>query len=100
MSEYSTFSEFYPHYLSEHRHPVNRRLHFLGSTCALVLLIYALYAGAWWAFAAAALVGYGCAWVGHFFFERNKPATFRHPLYSFLADWVMYKDILTRRVPW
>ncbi|HWI24940.1 MAG TPA: DUF962 domain-containing protein, partial [Lysobacter sp.] len=54
---------------------------------------------AWWLLAALAC-GYGFAWIGHFFFEHNRPATFRHPLYSFVGDWVMFKDILTGRIRW
>ena len=45
------------------------------------------------------LVGYGFAWVGHFFFEKNKPATFKYPFYSFVSDWIMYKDILAGKIP-
>ncbi len=52
------------------------------------------------AVAAALACGYGFAWVGHFFFEKNRPATFQHPLYSFMGDWVMFADILRGRVPW
>jgi len=96
---YASFREFYPFYLSEHRHPACRRLHFAGS-----LLVLAFVAGAvatrnaWW-LAGAPLAGYGCAWVGHFFFEHNRPATFTHPLYSLIGDWVLFKDILTGKVP-
>ena len=52
---------------------------------------------AWWLLAAL-LCGYAFAWVGHFFFEKNRPATFRHPFYSFAGDWVMFKDILSGRI--
>ena len=97
-SSFSSFREFYPYYLSEHAHPVSRRLHFIGSWGVLALVAVA----AWrrepgWLLAALAC-GYGFAWVGHFFFEKNRPATFRHPLYSFIGDWVMFKDILTGRI--
>jgi len=95
---FTRFSEFYPFYLSEHSDRVNRRLHFAGSTLVIALVLLALVTGQWLWLLAVPLAGYGFAWVGHFFFEKNKPATFSHPLYSFMGDWVMYKDILTGKV--
>lgn len=53
---------------------------------------------AWWLIILALGVGYACAWFGHFYLEKNKPATFTYPFYSFLADWVMYKDILSGKL--
>ncbi|RPD84411.1 DUF962 domain-containing protein [Luteimonas sp. 100069] len=98
MQRFASFREFYPFYLGEHAHAVSRRLHFIGSCGVLVLLGVALWQrNAWWLLAAL-VCGYGFAWVGHFFFEKNRPATFRHPLYSFMGDWVMFKDILTGRI--
>ena len=95
---FPSFSEFYPYYLSEHANRVSRRLHFAGSCGVLVLVGVAIAKGdARWLVVALAC-GYGCAWIGHFFFERNRPATFRHPLYSFLGDWVMFRDILLGKV--
>ena len=95
---FASFSEFYPYYLSEHSNRVSRRLHFAGSCGVLVLIGVAIAkADARWLLAALAC-GYGCAWIGHFFFERNRPATFRHPLYSLAGDWVMFRDILLGRV--
>jgi hypothetical protein len=77
---------------------VSRRLHLAGSCGVLVLVGVAIAkADARWLLAALAC-GYGCAWIGHFFFERNRPATFRHPLYSFAGDWVMFRDILLGKV--
>jgi len=95
---FTRFSEFYPFYLSEHQDRVNRRLHFVGSTLVLALVLFALLTQHWMLLWAVPFAGYGFAWVGHFFFEKNKPATFSHPLYSFMGDWVMYKDILTGKV--
>ncbi len=95
---FTRFSEFYPFYLSEHQDRVNRRLHFVGSTLVLALVLFALLTQHWMLLCAVPFAGYGFAWVGHFFFEKNKPATFSHPLYSFMGDWVMYKDILTGKV--
>ncbi|MGH8055212.1 MAG: Mpo1-like protein [Stenotrophomonas sp.] len=98
MSRFSSFRQFYPYYLQEHRNVVSRRLHFIGSWGVLACLAMALWHrnGAW--LLAALLCGYGFAWVGHFFFEKNRPATFRHPFYSFAGDWVMFVDILRGRV--
>ena len=98
MPRFASFREFYPFYLSEHRHPVSRRLHFFGSCGVLGLLVAAAITGNGWLLLAALLCGYGFAWIGHFFFEKNRPATFKHPFYSFLGDWVMFKDILTGKV--
>ena len=87
---YSTLDEFWPFYVSQHLNPVNRDLHFAGTTLGLLALAAALAAGrpAW--LAAALVAGYGPAWIGHFFFEKNRPATFEHPLLSFRADLRMY----------
>ena len=98
MKRFNSFREFYPFYLGEHANRTSRRLHFVGS-CGVIVLV--LVARAWgearWLLAALAC-GYGFAWVGHFFFEKNRPATFKHPLYSFAGDWVMFADILRGRV--
>jgi hypothetical protein len=99
VATFSNFREFYRFYLAEHANRTSRRLHFIGSCGVLVLLGIALtQRSGWWALAAL-VCGYGFAWVGHFFFERNRPATFRHPLYSFIGDWVMFGDILRGRIP-
>lgn len=98
MSRFSSFREFYPFYLGEHANRVCRRLHFIGSCGVLALLAVAIVTGnAWWV-PGVLLCGYGFAWVGHFFFEKNRPATFKYPVYSFAGDWVMFKDILTGRI--
>jgi hypothetical protein len=94
-----SFAEFYPHYLSEHKNLICRRLHFLGSVIALGLGLRALQTGKLYWVIAALISGYAFAWMGHFFFEHNKPATFKHPFFSFLGDWVMFKDILLGRIP-
>ena len=98
MSQFSSFREFYPYYLSEHSDVNCRRLHFVGSWLVLgcVALAIAL-ANPWWLLGMP-LIGYGFAWIGHFFFEHNKPATFKNPFYSLAGDWVMFKDILIGRV--
>lgn len=95
---YTTFRDFYPFYLGEHRNPTCRRLHFIGSSLVLFTLVTVLATGRWWGLWLMPLFGYGCAWVGHYFFEKNRPATFIHPLYSLMGDWVMYRDILIGRI--
>ena len=98
MAKISSFSEFYPYYLSEHRSPVCRALHYVGSSLVLVVLAWALLTQNWQMLWLLPVIGYGFAWVGHFFFEHNKPATFKYPLYSLAADWVMLKDFITGRL--
>ena len=98
MQRYTRFADFYRFYLSEHSNRVCRRLHFGGTLLVLVILVIAVAkADARWLLLAP-LAGYGFAWVGHFFFEKNRPATFTHPLYSFAGDWVMFWDVLRGRV--
>jgi hypothetical protein len=97
--EYARFSDFYPFYLGEHRNPICRRLHFVGSSLVLCSFVWVLITGYWLGLILLPLFGYGFAWVGHFFFEKNRPATFTHPLYSFMGDWVMYRDILVGKLP-
>lgn len=100
MERYTTFREFYPFYLSQHQDRICRRLHVLGSLLVLSVLAYALVTQRWAALWALPLVGYGFAWVGHFRFERNRPATFTYPFYSLMGDWVMLWHTLTRKLPW
>ena len=94
----ASFREFYPFYLSEHSHRVCRRLHFVGTLLVIVVVLVAIARrDARWLWLAP-VAGYGFAWAGHFFFEKNRPATFRHPLWSLAGDFVMFRDILRRRV--
>lgn len=94
-----TFREFYPFYLSEHANRTCRRLHFVGTSLVVGVVVAAITTGnAWW-LVLAPIAGYGFAWVGHFAFEKNKPASFKQPIYSFIGDWVMYRDILLGRIP-
>jgi hypothetical protein len=96
--EFKTFAQFYPFYLTEHSNRTCRRLHFVGSSLALGFLVtFGVTGNPWWLLVGL-LCGYGFAWVGHFGFEKNKPASFKRPLYSFMGDWVMYKDIWTGRI--
>ena len=97
---YTTLDEFYPFYLSEHSNRTSRRLHFVGSSLVLGWVGVALMTlNPWWLLAAL-VQGYAFAWVGHFFFEHNRPATFRYPLLSFLGDWRMWWEVLSRQRAW
>ena len=95
---YASFGDFYPWYLAEHQNRVCRRLHFLGTSLVIVAVAAIGWSGWWPGLLAVPIAGYGPAWAGHFFFEGNRPATFRHPLYSFAGDFVMYWQILTGRL--
>jgi hypothetical protein len=97
--KYATFAEFFPFYLGEHQNPVCRTLHFIGTSLGLGCFIQAaLSQSASWLLAGL-LVGYACAWLGHFVFEKNKPASFQQPVYSFMADWLMWWQLLTGKLP-
>lgn len=93
----SSYEEFWPYYVSEHRLATTRTLHFVGTSLVLACLAAGVLASAWWLLAAP-FAGYGFAWVGHFFFEHNRPATFSHPWYSLAADFVLFRDMLVGRV--
>lgn len=97
---HASFAEFYPYYLSQHANLLCRRAHFIGSTSALgALAQYVVSMNGWWILAAL-VSGYGGAWIGHFFYEKNRPASFARPLYSFMGDWVMYWQMLTGKLSW
>lgn len=95
QKEYVSFAEFYPVYLGEHSNRACRELHFAGSTLALLCLAMLLLTGSLWWLPAALVCGYGFAWIGHVAFEKNQPTTSKHPLYSFMGNWVMYWQMLT-----
>lgn len=99
IKTFDSFREFYPFYLQEHSNLTCRRLHFVGTSLVIGILIAALVTANWTYLYALPVAGYGFAWTGHFFFEHNRPATFKNPLYSLWADFVMYKDILIGRLP-
>jgi hypothetical protein len=97
--EYKNLDEFYPFYLSQHAYDVNRIFHYCATLSSLIVfayvgvtfkLLYLLY---------APLLGYGFAWVGHFFFEKNKPATFKYPIMSLISDYVMFSRFITGSMP-
>ncbi|UVE18997.1 DUF962 domain-containing protein [Pseudomonas sp. LS44] len=95
---FQSFAEFYPYYLQEHSNPTCRRLHYVGSLLVLTIVAFACVTQQWLSLLWLPVVGYGFAWVGHFVFEKNRPATFKYPLYSLLGDWVMLKDAFTGRI--
>lgn len=93
-----SFEEFWPFYVREHARSATRVLHFLGSTLGLVCLIGTLITGKLWLLPLGLILGYAFAWIGHFFIERNRPATFQYPLWSFCADWKMWSLMLLRQM--
>ena len=109
--DFKSYSEFYTFYLSEHSKPLTKLFHFMGTTGVLVcwgllayqcIMKYAVDKASaqnpnWWLLGLALLIGYGLAWFSHFCIEKNKPATFKYPLWSFIGDFVMYYEILLCR---
>lgn len=97
--KFRSLKEFYPYYLSEHQNFTSRVLHFIGSALAILFLLAALLFHEFLFFLAIPFVGYGFAWIGHLFFEKNKPATFKYPMYSLASDFMLFYDILVGRQP-
>ncbi|TCS16538.1 Mpo1-like protein [Caulobacter sp. BK020] len=95
---YRTFAAFYPFYLTEHVNRTSRRLHVVGTTLVIVAVACGFLAD-WRFFVAAPLVGYGLAWIGHFVFEKNRPATFKYPLYSLAGDFRLWFEVVTGKRP-
>jgi hypothetical protein len=96
--EMRTFDEFWPFYVREHSRPGTRLLHAAGTITSTVLLVFLAATGRYRWLPLALVVGYGCAWGAHFFVEHNRPATFKHPLWSFAADYKMVALMLTGRM--
>ncbi len=97
---FRTFQEFYPFYLGEHANRTSRRLHVAGTTLAVLQLQLVFLTGNPWLVLTGLVTGYALAWVGHFFFEKNTPATFKHPFFSLRGDFAMARDVFTGRIPW
>jgi len=95
---FKNFEEFYPFYLGEHQNIINRRLHFASTTMYLGWLVYCLATSQFYYLLLLPVIGYGPAWIGHFCFEKNKPATFKYPYWSFLGDFKMYYEIWTGKI--
>jgi hypothetical protein len=89
MSKIENYAEFWDFYVQEHSQPLNRTLHFIGTSLAVLLLTFFIWRGVWFYFPVCLIVGYGFSWVGHFFIEKNKPASFQYPFWSFISDYKM-----------
>lgn len=98
-TSFSSFREFYPYYLSEHADRTCRRLHFVGTSLVIGIVATSIVTSTPLWLLLAPVAGYGFAWIGHFVFEKNRPATFKYPFYSLWGDFVMYKDMLTGKIP-
>jgi hypothetical protein len=96
---YTSFAAFYPFYVSEHANPISRRLHVIGTSLLLIAVLASVLV-AWRFILAAPVIGYGFAWVGHFFFEKNRPATFKYPLFSLMGDFRLWFETVTGRRRW
>ena len=94
-NDFKSFKQFYPFYLSEHMNPICRILHCIGTSSVIIIIILFFFNIN--ILFLAPFVGYGFAWIGHLFFEKNKPATFQFPIYSFIGDWIMFKDIILKK---
>jgi hypothetical protein len=96
--EMKTFADFWPYYVREHSRPATRLLHATGTVASTILLAQTFVTGNWLMLPAALVVGYAFAWASHFFVEHNRPATFKHPLWSFAADYKMVALMLAGRM--
>lgn len=95
-----TFDEYYKNYLKLHKNKWNRRLHVLGQITTLIFIASCIYNQVYFLLLISPFVVYPFAWSGHYFFEKNKPAAFKNPLWAKASDWVMLKDIIIGRIPW
>ncbi|KAL9642380.1 hypothetical protein ABK040_007377 [Willaertia magna] len=96
VKQFSSFKEFYPFYISQHSNAVCRLLHVFGTGLGPFVILALGYLKYYKLMIPAGFIfGYGCAWLGHFVFERNRPATFKYPLWSFMGDWKMLYEVLT-----
>ncbi|MBT8317376.1 MAG: DUF962 domain-containing protein [Lutibacter sp.] len=97
-NQLKSFEEFYPFYLKEHSNKICRLLHVIGTTFVLALFLTAvIHLNPYWLIFIP-ITGYGFAWVGHYFFEKNRPATFKYPLWSLKSDFKMYYEIVTGKI--
>lgn len=92
------YAEFWDFYVREHSQSLTQWLHFFGTSLAILLLVWFVWRGSWFYFPLCLVVGYGFAWIAHFFVEKNKPATFKYPLWSFISDYKMMFYMLTGRM--
>jgi len=96
--KYKSFWSFYPYYLTEHGDIKNRVMHFIGTALVIACFIAGIILQKWWLMLVIPFCGYGFAWVGHFFIEKNRPATFTYPLYSLGSDFVMFWHMLSGQI--
>jgi hypothetical protein len=96
--KFNSFAEFWPHYVGEHSKSATRLLHLIGTSIGVACAAFFVASGRWWLFLLGLIPGYGAAWIGHFFFEKNKPATFQYPLWSFIGDYKMIAMMLTGKM--
>ncbi|MBX3291703.1 MAG: DUF962 domain-containing protein [Acidobacteria bacterium] len=94
----SNYSEFWDFYVAEHSKPLTRILHFLGTSLGLILLAWFIRRGTWYYFPLCFVVGYAFAWFAHFVIEKNRPATFKYPFWSFISDYKMMWYMATGRM--
>ena len=95
---FNSFSDFYKFYLSEHSKAGTKLFHFIGTALVILSLLLYIYSYDPLYLYLAPITGYSFAWFSHFFIEKNTPATFKHPIYSIKADFVMFFDILTGKI--
>jgi hypothetical protein len=95
----ATYAEFWPYYLREHARPATRAWHYFGTSLSLLCLVAAVVTAKPWLVAIMVVAGYGPAWIGHFAVEKNRPATFRHPLWSLISDFRLYAVWLGGKLP-
>lgn len=93
-SKIESFEQFWDFYVGEHKEKASRLLHFIGTSAAMACVAGALLTRRRWLLLVAPIVGYGPAWIGHFFIEKNTPATFKYPLWSLQADFVMWSKMI------
>jgi hypothetical protein len=95
-----TFKEYYSYYLNLHQTPACRRLHVLGNLFTIIYMVFCVLNNFWAALLVTPFIVYPFAWIGHIFFEKNKPAAWTHPLWAKACDWLMIRDILLRKIKW
>lgn len=98
MEKIKTYPEFWDFYVREHSEPLTRYLHFIGTTSGIILLIWIIRSGNWIYTPLCFIIGYAFAWFSHFVIEKNKPATFQYPLWSFISDYKMIFYMLTGKM--